>query len=387
MEKKTIKRSDWISSFGLIGRAKVGEFTFKINEKSEKSSFIYNSLNLAVECGEKYGTIYCEAMGGYSESNDTKIYAHGKKSDGTDDFDKRIIVDWDDRMNEDILDTIGDLSFITVGLEKTNKGKTFYKKFLSWYDAIEYVNEHLEDGTIVNVQGSLKYQEYNGNVQCRKQINSIVLSSKTEESDFKATFRQSILIDKDCIDMSPSGVDKDRGILFIDARVLDYVSSYNGVDVKGQFPFRKQFEYMADFSNMDDLKKKINLLFKVKKDITQISFEGMFSESHESVQLSLDDLPSDIRDLVDAGIYTEKEALEKCSARGSSVQRMLLLKPVIKLVSSGEDKEEKTPVIQKFEKRYTEDDLYLDYVFDKDEEDEVDDDSSAEEVDSWLSGL
>jgi hypothetical protein len=66
---------------------------------------------------------------------------------------------------------------------------------------------------------------------------------------------------------------------------------------------------------------------------------------------------------------------------------MLLLKPVIKLVSSGEDKEEKTPVIQKFEKRYTEDDLYLDYVFDKDEEDEVDDDSSAEEVDSWLSGL
>ena len=38
--KKVIKKSDWVSSFNLIGVAKITEHTFKIDEKSEKSSWI-----------------------------------------------------------------------------------------------------------------------------------------------------------------------------------------------------------------------------------------------------------------------------------------------------------------------------------------------------------
>ena len=65
--KKVIKKSDWVSSFNLIGAAKITEHTFKIDEKSEKSSWIYNLLNLGIDCGEKFGTVFCEMMGGYSE--------------------------------------------------------------------------------------------------------------------------------------------------------------------------------------------------------------------------------------------------------------------------------------------------------------------------------
>lgn len=380
MEKKTITRSDWASSFNLIGRAKITEYTMKLNERSEKSNWVYNSLNLGVDCGEKYGIIYCEAMGGYSEEKETKIYAHGKKSDGTDDFDNRIIVDWEDRMNEDILDSIGDLSFITVGLEKTSQGKTFYKKFLSWYDAIEYINEHLEDGMVVNVKGSLKYSEYNNNTQCRRQINSIVLSKFEEEKDFKASFQQTILLDKESISLTASGIDKENNIIFVDGRVLDYVASYNGVDVKGQFPFKYHFEFLTDFSDLDAVKNAVNVLLKVKKDITQITFEGYFISSGATTTVSWDDVPQDIKDLVAVNIFTKEEALKKCTANTGNVMRMVITKPTVKLVG-----EEKTPVLQKFERKYTEDDLYLDYVFKTD--DSIDDDSSEEEVNSWLNSL
>ena len=64
-EKKSgIAKSDWASSFSLIGEAKVNDYTYKIDAKSEKSSWIYNSLNLGVDCGEKHGTVYVELMGG-----------------------------------------------------------------------------------------------------------------------------------------------------------------------------------------------------------------------------------------------------------------------------------------------------------------------------------
>ena len=97
VEKKAIKKSDWQSSFNLIGRPIVNDYTFKIDQKSDKSHWVYNALNLGVDCGEKFGVVYCECMGGYSEENDNRIYAHGKKDDGSDDFDAQIIVPWEDR--------------------------------------------------------------------------------------------------------------------------------------------------------------------------------------------------------------------------------------------------------------------------------------------------
>ncbi|MDD5980186.1 MAG: hypothetical protein PUC23_03640, partial [bacterium] len=247
MENKVIKRSDWVSNFNLIGKPIINDFTFKLNEKSEKSNWIYNALNLGIDCGENAGCVYCELMGGYSEENENKIFAHGKKDDGSDDFDSQIVVDWEDRFNDDILEEIGDLSFITVGLEKTDKDKTFYKKFLSAYDAIAYIKEHLSEDMVVNVKGNLKYSTYNDVVQVRKNITSIVLSKVDDASKYKATFTQSILIDR--YSASLKNIDKDKGVMYVDARVLDYVKEINGVEVKGQYPYNKQFEFAMDFSN------------------------------------------------------------------------------------------------------------------------------------------
>ena len=382
-EKKSgIARSDWASSFSLIGEAKVNDYTYKIDAKSEKSSWIYNSLNLGVDCGEKHGTVYVELMGGYSDERENVIYAHGKDDDGNEDWSKQIIVDWEDRFDESVLEEIGDGSFLTVGLEKTTAGKTYYKKFLSAYDAIAYIQEHLTDGTVVNIRGRLQYSIYNDVTQVRKTIQSIVLSSVDEPSKYRANFTQSILLDKESASLKK--IDKDKGVMYVDARVLDYVKELNGVEIKGQYPFAKQFEFEVDLANLELCKKVVDKVFKVKKGITQITFDGDFIEGGATITATMDDVPDDIKDLIAIGVYTEEEALEKCSASGSRERRMVLRKPHIKLV--GDDK---IPTLQKFEQKYTEDDLVIDIGGDEEElpfdedEDSSDDDSDM----SWLEDL
>lgn len=382
-EKKVIKKNDWVSNFTLIGKPVINDYTFKIDEKSEKSNWVYNALNLGVDCGEKHGTVYAEMMGGYSEESENRIYAHGKKDDGSDDFDKQMIVDWNDRFNDAVLEDIGDLSFITVGLAKTDKDKTYYEKFLSAYDAIAYIKEHLTEDMVVNVRGNLKYSEYNGNVQVRKNITSIALSKADDSSKYKATFTQSVLIDKDSASLKE--IDKDKGVMFVNARVLDYVKEINGIEVKGQYPYKKQFEFAMNFDNEKQCKTIYDKLFKVKKGVSQVTFEGDFVEGGAVVTTTLDDLPDEIRDLVEMGIYTEEEACAKCTANGNRERRMVLKKPMIKLVG-----EEKTPVVQKFEERFTEEDLYLDYLYKDNGDSEsasVEEESESEDPMAWLNKI
>ena len=378
-EKKKIIKTDWSSNFTLVGRPVVTDYTYKIDERSTKSDWVYNSLNLGVDCGEKYGTVYCEAMGGYSENNANVIYAHGKKEDDSDDFKKQIVVAWEDRFNEAVLSELGELSFITVGLEKTDKDKTFYKKFLSMYDAIPYIKEHLTADMVVNVKGNLTYSEYQGNVQVRKTINSIVLSKIEESADFTARFTQSVLIDSDSASLK--NVDTEKGVMYLDTVVLDYLKEKDGVEIRGQYPYRKQFEFAMDLTNQTACTAIMNKLFKVKRGTyTQITFEGNFIEGGAVVTATLDDIPDDIRELVEWGVYTEEEALARCSSNGNRERRMVLTKPYIKLV--GDDK---IPVVQRFTEKYTEEDLILDIV--KEDEVPFDVDNSNVASSSEVSGM
>ena len=366
-EKKVIKKENWMSNFNLIGKPKISEeYTFTFDQRSEKSQWISNRMNLGIDCGEKHGVIYAEMFGGYSENGGNKIFAHGKKDDGSDDFDTPIIVDWEDRFNEGILEEIGDLSFVVVGLEKTSEDKTFYKKFLSQYDAIVYIKEHLTEDMVVNVRGNLSFSSYNNNTSVKKNITSIVLSKVDDPSKYKATFNQTILLDKDSVKLKD--IDKDKGVMYVNARVLDYLKEYKGIKLVnakgeekgGQFPYNKQFEFEVDPKNEQLCKTIYEKVFKVKKGVSQITFEGEFIESGAVVMPTRDDLPDEIKALIGV-VFTEEEALASCAANGNKERRMVLKKPMIRLVG-----EEKTPVIQIFPEKYTEDDLVLDYLYNED---------------------
>lgn len=368
-EKKMLEKKNWSNSFMLIGEAKINEYTYKTDEKSEKSDWIYNGLNLGVYCGETCGTVYAELMGGYGAERDNVVYVHGKDEDGKDDFDNKFTIDWDDRFDDSILESVGDLCFMTVGLERDKNGKVFYKRFLSPYDMIAYIKENLEEDMVVNVKGNLKYSTYNDATQVKKEINSIVLSKIDDSSKYCARFTQTMLLTKDSVGKA----DKNTGILPIYGKVLDYIKEYKGKEVKTNIPYEKAFEYELDLSDPVTSQKVVEKVFKVQKGVTEVTFEGDLIEGGAIITATEDDIPDDIKTLIEIGIYTLEEALVKCTVNSGREKRMVIRRPSIKMI---EDKDgNKTPVIQKFEKKYSEEDLILDFMIgDNDSE------NSSEEI-------
>ena len=372
-EKTPLSKTNWTQQFTLVGKAIVNDYTFKLDEHSNKSDWIYNQLNLNVDCGEHSGKVSAEMMGGYgSERNNNVIYVHGKNEDNSDDFKNQYTIDWVDRFDESILEDIGSTCFINIGLEKDIHDKTVVKRFLTPYDAIAYVSENLEDGMVINVRGQLRYQLYNGNVQCRKEINSIFLS-KAEPDAYRASFVQTMLLDKDSA--GKSTIDKDKKVMYVNAYILEKFKEFNGWDltengkIKGGIfvPLRKTFEFDLNSKEPTQTAKLIDKVFKVKKGVTQITFEGEFVETGAAVTATEDDLTDDVKDMIDCGFYTLEEALVKCSTNGARERKMMILKPQIRMVG---DDDNKTSQVQIFPEQFAEEDLQLDCLVPRETEDD-----------------
>jgi len=379
-EKSVLKKGQ--ASFQLIGEAKINDYTFKIDESSN-SGWNYNNMNLGVDCGNG-NTVYCDMMGGYSSVNDSVIYVYGIKDDNgkeVDDYENRFTIDWDDRFDEDIINQVGKQCFITVGLEKDAKDKTFIKRFLSAYDAIAYIQEHLEKDTIINVKGNLKYSEYQGNVQIKKEVNSVFLSKAEDSSKYSATFQQTILIDKDSV----GKYDKEIGAFPITAYIIDYVGKY-GVskqEIKQNVVFTKVFQFEVAEAEIEKGTKLLNKLFKAKKDnINEIMVDGNIVEGQAKVSITLDDIPEDIKELIELGAYTEEEALAKCAVGNSREKKMVIKKPVIRIVGEGD---EKTPVIMRTDDKYKFDDLVFLSQLVKNEDEDEDDNKNSKKSDNKTS--
>ena len=307
-----------------------------------------------MDCGEKCGVVYANMMGGFSRERKNVIYVHGKKEDGTDDWQNTFQVDWEDRFNEELLDTIGDSCFIVIGLERTDSDKIFRNRFLSQYDAINYVKDNLETDDVITVRGNLKYSFYNDNVTMQRDIQSIFLS-KAEPKDFRATFRQSILIDKESVNPKED-IDTEQNRAKIHARVLDYIKELNGVEIKGNYPFNFNFDF--DFETKEKFTSFYKAIFKVTKGITQVNFEGEFVNSGAVVQATTEDISDDLKALIDIGMYTEEEVLAKYASNNFE-RRYVLVKPILRKEGDGESA---TVVAQIFKERYTEDELDINAI-------------------------
>lgn len=349
--------------------AKPGKNTYQLDVESSKSNWIYNSLFLGVNCGEKSGFVFVNAMGGYGKDRENKIYVHGKDENGHDDFQNRFEIAWEDRKNEELLKSVGDLCFFNAEIKKDVKGNIVKEKFLSAYDFIQYLSENLEEGMKVSVRGNLKYQLKNGDLQIQKEVKGVYLAEYLDSpSKYKATFRQTVLFDKDCLDLDE--YDNDKGCLMIPGYCVDYMKDYNGIEVKKYYPYKVGFEYEID-KKADPAKytKNCNALFKVKKGIDEIVFNGEFREGGATVQATYDDLEEDIKQMVDLGIIPEEEALSRCSASSSRERRMVLTTPNIK---KSKKNDEVVNVLEIYRDNYDEDVLDFSLPSAEEETEEVD---------------
>lgn len=398
------------AEFEMVGNVKLSDFTFKMEQESQKSDWIYNSLNLGIDCGIN-GTYYASMMGGYGSQRKNLLYVHGTKEENgkmRDDFNNRFTIDFDDRFEKEILDTIGSMRFINVGIVDDGE-KIIFEKFLSEYDAITYLEGNLRDGMKVKVKGNLSYREYEGQVTVQKNINKIYLVP--EETPCKATFTQAILLDKDAI----GKLDKETNTIPLTVSVIENIREYagqpirrmvNGKTVKSvNLPLIKTM----NFNVGEDVEKAKKMLkqFKVKsnKFVTQLVVEGHFSRGAiNTVEVTMDDLDEDIKEMIELGFLDKDEILgqiAKANGSGNSPETMIIDKPCIKFV--GKD-DKKIPSIDKVIDIYTLDDINVEYILEdcfgdeqpKQEELEVDEDKALDSLldkdtdsddDDWLNDL
>ena len=352
-ERKALKKGK--AAFNLIGRVKVTDKTFNL-DNSYDSGWTDNSMYVGVDCGNG-NTVYAEMRSGFFPDKDNVIRAYSKDEKDDAGKSKSVEIAWEDRLDESLYDSISDSSFLTVGVEKDVKDKTVYKKFLTAYDAVEYLNEHLEDGMIVNVKGTIGYSEYEGNVSTKKEITSIVLSKIDDEADFKATFSQTILVDSKSIGKK----NDDKGTMELAAYVVDYVGKpkIDGekIEVKKNVTYPKTFE-VAINENPEITAKMLQRFLKPKKGkITEITVTGNLVEGGSTVNITEDDIPDDIKELIEMGLYSEEEAEKKIAVgNGNRERRMIIVKPDIIYVGTGDDRK---PTVAFEDGKYDEDDLYF----------------------------
>lgn len=201
----------------------------------------------------------------------------------------------------------------------------------------------------------------------------------------KATFTQSILIDKDSADIKE--IDKTTGILPINAFVLDYLKEINGMEYKAQYPYTVPFEYEFDLTKKELTTKIYQKLFKVSKNVNMITFVGDFVESGATIMPTLDDLTDDIKALIECGVYSEEEALQACADNGNRIRKMVLRKPYIKKNEDG------TPIVQIFDDVFTAEELEIniptvDKTTDNEESEDLSDVNESSDNDmAWLDQL
>jgi hypothetical protein len=373
-ERKALKKGK--AAFNLIGRVKVTDKTFNL-DNSYDSGWTDNSMYVGVDCGNG-NTVYAEMRSGFFPDKDNVIRAYSKDEKDDAGKSKSVEIAWEDRLDESLYDSISDSSFLTVGVEKDVKDKTVYKKFLTAYDAVEYLNEHLEDGMIVNVKGTIGYSEYEGNVSTKKEITSIVLSKIDDEADFKATFSQTILVDSKSIGKK----NDNKGTMELAAYVVDYVGKpkIDGekIEVKKNVTYPKTFE-VAINENPEITAKMLQRFFKPKKGkITEITVTGNLVEGGSTVNITEDDIPDDIKELIEMGLYSEEEAEKKIAVgNGNRERRMIIVKPDIIYVGTGDDRK---PTVAFEDGKYDEDDLYFyeQALLDAGAEPSSDDDTDSE---------
>lgn len=148
----------------------------------------------------------------------------------------------------------------------------------------------------------------------------------------------------------------------MNAYVVDYVgkSKIDGkkVEIKKNITYLKTFE-VAINDNPEITANILQKFFKEKKKgtINVLIVMGDLIKGTAIVNITEDDIPDDIKELIEMGLYSEEQAKAKCAVGGNNRERrMVIIKHGITYV--GQDDERKSTVAFE-EAKYADTDLYF----------------------------
>jgi hypothetical protein len=304
--------------FDVKGIITVTPDTFQVDLKGKNNpNWNYSRINMKMEDGQG-GIFYLNASDGFDIVKGKTIYANIKDSK------EQMQIAFGDRHNEEILKHIDDNSFVRVALRlvETEDGKRSweYIKFLTLYDAINFLKDRLQTGMKLRVTGRTRYSLYNNYLNKDFEIQAIYLLPEDDTSELGFKFNQNVLITSDSLDDSEW---EETGVAKLNAKL--YLKKKKDVYEVLTLPLIVR----STEENKKAVGTMIEKLFKVEGDtVRRIRLEGKYNTGYVASQVTLDDLPPETLELIELGLYTEEEILSK-QANRSKVDEMLIIRPVV----------------------------------------------------------
>lgn len=322
------------NNFTWVGKPIITEYSFQKDILSERTGFVYSRLGLTMDIKDGLRLRLGGSSGFYPGGKDTHgntkqniIYCNSK-----DDFKTQVHVDFKDRFDKKVLDNIHESNFIKVKIEKDVDGKLVEEKFITMYDTIEYLSKHLTEDMTLAVLGESELQLYNGtNETFVPKFISLITS---ENPQHKATFTETILLDKSSIDKKS----KDGAINIYAYRPhyigkIDGKHTFESTDGKkrsGQtlaFPQSYIVEYNEE--NKANKTKFLSKFLSAKKGVTEITVTGHFkAQGVEIVEVKEEDMSDELKMLLELGLYTKEEIMSKAVGGDNSNN------PVVKVIDA-----------------------------------------------------
>lgn len=290
-------RFDFVGEL-IFGSADSRSPSFKKGKTSNGSD--YKLLNITVKAAEN-NRAYCSMFGMCRDVITT-----------TDVNGDSIEIDWEDRNDPDIIDTVSFGRKYVIAIDDDRH------TFITEYDFINYVAEHVDEfkSKRLNVRGSVRKELYKGKVTDRFNIQSIyALNERQERQANKLNVLGILWYTKDSFDFSEW---KDERKIIINAYTEQYIDRDEGVkclphtvNMKCKY-FESDDEDKANQTKLwmntlmvDAKGDKINTLPKLKsKNVYSMSFRMLYNNGAEEEEFTEDSLTPLQKQFLKSGGYT-----------------------------------------------------------------------------------
>lgn len=367
MANTTVNKKATFGDFTVTGLVKgLGEDSFQFDVKG-KNNINWNQNVMSIRLDDTKGnSFFLNTRDGFDLVRGKDIYTQSK--DG-----KNLKIPFGERMNELLLEKVDENKMIRVGYaiaevedEKGHKYNTWvYKNFLTVFDLIKFLKESLQNDMKVTFKGRTKYQSYNGETSEQYEIQRVYIEpqdvpEKFNTYQFGFEFNQTFLLNSDSVDDSKfesEGIAKVKAYIYqletkkgADGKNIKTTND-EGKQVNAKFPVVYPVEYVVRAGEKKDVMKKvIDKYLNVTGDTVRcIEYVGKFVQGYSVSNITEDDLPEDVKEMIELGLYTVEDALKMCAGKERISEQQLIKPRLVKI----DDKAS----IHMDDKTYTKDDL------------------------------
>lgn len=316
------------ATFDGYGVVAVNDNTFG-EVKTSVSGFKSQALNLTLNMGQGQ-VAYLRMWGGVNPQKGILYRFSREQGQGL------IQIPYQNRLNPQIVEQVRNP--YTFSIVKDANGKRERQQFISELDAIPYLQENLKDGMEVYVRGEVEYRLYNGEVQRNLNVNFIALNEERTDregnvvpkGDNGLEITQTYLVDSNSVSSTYLTELKKNGKTKINAYVPQYISQYEGKDVKKVVALAQPLVVKTEDDKLDRAKALIENFLKPadSNTVRSIILRNRLNSGYE-VQETVTELTEEQQRLVDIGIYTVEQLQKANAVTGARVNELVVEAPLL----------------------------------------------------------